>query len=489
MPDPDPAKPASYHPTKKYWYMSRFVLLLLCWSCALVWGHAQAPSGKKQLTIDDLVHWKTVEDPLISDDGRFVCWRQHPEEGDDTLGLWDATTGQRRLFARGDRAAFSADSRWLAFRRTAPADSVRAWKKRDLPRKKWPKDTLELVDLHTGNETSIPNVKRFALPEKYSGWLAIWYEPDNQRDTTQAGKDKKKESRENGSRLELRALSGGQSLALDYVTDWTLAEEAPVLLYHTSGDDSLVQRGVWLLDLRQPEPRPRPLWRTTIEEADFKALTLDRQGRAAAFLLQLDTTGADVKPWALALYRTGQDSAHVIADTAAAFLPEGWQLSPDERLRFSDAGDRLLFGIKPIPPQQDTSLLEDEIVNVEVWTWKDPMIYPQQNVRKEQELKRSYEVLYRLGDDRFVPLADTSLPEVELAPDLSGRWAIGWNDWPYFYRVSWEGFPPAKDIYRVDLETGARHLVAREVRANVNISPGGQYALWYNVADTAWYAC
>ncbi len=476
-------------PDKKIRYMSRFAIFFLVWGSVLVGAHAQAPSGKKPLTIDDLVRWKTVEDPFISPDGRFVCWRQHPEEGDDTLGLWDATTRQRRLFARGDRAAFSADSRWLAFRLRAPADSVRAWKKRDLPKKKWPKDTLALLDLHSGEWTHVPGVKRFALPDKYSGWLAIWYEPDNRRDTTDNGNGKKKESRENGSRLELRALAGGASVVLDYVTDWTLAEEAPVLLYHTSGDDTLVQRGVWLLDLRRPEPQPRPLWRTSIDKAEFKRLTLDRQGRAAAFLLQLDTTGAAVKPWALALYRNGQDSATIIADTAAAFLPEGWQLSTDERLRFSDAGDRLLFGIKRVPPQQDSSLLEEEIAQVEVWTWKDPMIYPQQNVRKERELKRSYEVLYQLDAGRFVPLADTSLPEVALTPDLAGRWAVGWNEWPYYHRVSWEGFPPAKDIYRIDLQTGRRQLVAREVRANVSISPGGNYALWYHVADTAWYAC
>ncbi len=475
-------------PDQSLYLMKPYVLFLLLWSSLLPWGQAQPPAGKKQLSIDDLVRWKTIEDPLISPDGRFVAWRQHPEEGDDTLGLWDATTGTRQFFARGDRAAFSADSRWFAFRLVPPADSVRAWKRRKLPQKQWPKDTLALLDLHSGELRRIPGLKRFALPRKYAGWLALWYEPDSRADTTRnASPKKKKESRTHGSRLELHALGTDRVIQLDYVTDWVLAEEAPVLLYHTSGDDSLLLPGLYLFDLRSSEPRP--LWRTQPEKAEFASLTLDPQGRAAAFLLHLDTANAEVKPWTLALYRQGQDSAAIIADTASAFLPQGWQLNPEKKLRFSKAGHRLLFGIGRVPPQQDTSLLEDEIVHVEVWTWKDPMIYPQQNVRKERELKRAYEVLYQLDEARFVVVADTTVPEVRFTPELSGRWAVGWNEWPYLHRISWEGFPPAKDIYRIDLESGARQLVARAVRANVHISPGGTYALWYQVTDTAWYAC
>ncbi len=462
----------------------RFWILALLVACTCTYGWTQTPFGKKVLTIEDLVRWKTIEDPLISPNGRYVCWRQHVEEGDDTLGLWDATSATTRWFARADQAAFSADSRWLAFRLQAPTDSVYAWKKRALSRKKWPKDTLILLELATGFTDTLTGLERFVLPQEYSGWIAVWQQVQVKPDSAHTRK------KNGGARLLLRPLvSGLEAIAIDHVTDWVMSEEAPVVLYWTEGDDSLAHRGLWRIDLSHDKPNAQLLFRVAQEEAEVRSLSLSAMGQAAACLIHLDTSGAKAKPWALVVWRQGLDSATIVADTASAFLPADWMISPHEPLRFSPSGDRLVFGMAPRPLLPDTTLLEEEIAQVEVWTWKDPMIYPQQNVRKEREKKRAYEVIYLLDSARFVPLADQAMPELLFAPELQGQWAVGWNEWPYMHRISWEGFPSAKDIYRVHIPSGKRTCIARNVRATPRISPTGRYAVWYQVVDSAWYAC
>ena len=65
-------------------------------------------------------------------------------------------------------------------------------------------------------------------------------------------------------------------------------------------------------------------------------------------------------------------------------------ISEHDTLYFSENGERLFFGMTPKPELPDTTLLEEEIVNVEVWNYKDPRLHTQQNIELKKDQKKAY---------------------------------------------------------------------------------------------------
>ena len=81
---------------------------LLTTTCCLIWATAFfAP--KKQLTHEDLVAWKQIKSPTISNNGRWVAWSLKAEEGDAALKVWNADTGTTLTFDRGEKPTFSSE--------------------------------------------------------------------------------------------------------------------------------------------------------------------------------------------------------------------------------------------------------------------------------------------------------------------------------------------------------------------------------------------
>ena len=75
-------------------------------------------------------------------------------------------------------------------------------------------------------------------------------------------------------------------------------------------------------------------------------------------------------------------------------------------------------------------------MRVDLWSYKDPLIQPMQQVRAQQERKRNYRAVVHLADKRFVQLATPDLPTVNPGDDPVR--AIGTSDLPYQQEISWD---------------------------------------------------
>jgi len=146
----------------------------------------------------------------------------------------------------------------------------------------------------------------------------------------------------------------------------------------------------------------------------------------------------------------------------------------------------LYFGIQPALPQRDTMLLDDEIARVEVWHWQDDMLHTQQTVRKEQESKRSYDVCYDIQMNTFTPLNDPDLPEISYGNERNATHVLVYNEMPYMKEISWEGFPAGRDVYLLNVQSGEKSLVGKNIRGNTRLSPEAKYVYWYAKPDSLW---
>ncbi|RMG81041.1 MAG: S9 family peptidase, partial [Bacteroidetes bacterium] len=450
-------------------------------------GNAQ----KKQLGHEELVTWNRILSEQISPDGNWVVYVLKGEEGDAILKVWNAQTEQTRTFERGENPKISADSRYVVFKIEPPEDSIKAQKHRKVKKEKMTKDTLGILELRSGNLTKIPNVRSFKLPEKWAGWLAWQIEPGKSEkpepaaadSTIQKKKPAKKENRENGSQLVIRELASGTDYPVEYVTDYVYAEEGRRFMLTSTGQDSTFEAGVFIFDCDQKKLRP-----LLLHSGDFENLTFDKTGRQAAFHANLDTTDKRIPPFGLFYWKDGAEAATVLADTTAAFLPSGWRISEDGRPSFSDDGTKLFFGMAPNPILPDTSLLDDEIVEVEVWSWTDEVLHTEQNNDLEQEKKRTYQVVWHVPENKFVPLGNLEVPEIRMTDEGNAPVALGYNENPYRKAASWEGWPYARDLYLIDLKTGTRTTIGKAIRGNARLSPKGNFVYWFSAPDTAWFA-
>lgn len=487
-------------------------------SCCLifVFPHLLLSQNKKIIDHQDVGRWNKIEQQQLSNDGNWVAWSQEPvTEGDATLHLWNSADGTTTRFQRASDARFSNDSKYLVFRIKPALDSLKALRRKKVKSDDLPNDTLGVYDLTSGRLEKIPDLKNFSLPEKWSGWLFYQIDPAKPapKDTTsiaqkdsssteksqkpktkKSEKKPKKENKENGYRLVIRQLETGNQDTIAYVKEYVLAKRAAHILLSTSGigdtllfsaNAEILQNGVYQIDLNNKVLTT--IWRG---KGKFTQLSLDEPGDQAAFLLDSDTTKARIRPWQLCYRNTSLDSSQVIATAESDFVAsagEQWGLSEHGQLKFSGDASKLYFGIAPPPILNDTTLLPEEIVNVEVWTWSENRIYTQQEAQLQRDLKRSYPVVWHPSKNKFVPLGSPEIPEIRIQPQGNVNLALGFTEEPYARYISWEG-AAHKDLFAIDLNSGDKKIIVKDLRCNPRLSPSGKYIAWWSDPDTAWYA-
>lgn len=459
-------------------------MIMVCLGMALgvTWASAQQAPLKK-LEQQDVASWKRIESPKISNDGRWVVYSLQPNEGDPSLQVYDAQTKTSLEFPRGERAALSVDSRFLVFAIKPGREELMEKRRAKVKKEDLPGDTLAILDLSTQELRKVAQLKSFQLPAKWPGLLAYQLEPAKASPRDTSAKDQKKESADNGSRLVLLHLNTQKETVLPFVKTFALADEAPRVLYHTTGNNTELAPGVYTYD--PVADKSSPLFRA---KGNFKNLKLNRTGTQAAFIADLDTTKIQVRPWGLYHWKGGADTARLAVGTGHALLGGGKMiLSEHANLQFSKDGSKLFFGLALPPVLQDTSLLEEEIVQVEVWHYQDARIYPQQKVQMNADQRRSFLAVWHTATGKAVALGGPELPDVSTGKEGDAAYALASNSLPYLAASTWEG-GVARDVYLVDLMTGKSQLIEKDLRGNPAFSPEAKYVYWYSERDSAWFA-
>ena len=225
------------------------------------------------------------------------------------------------------------------------------------------------------------------------------------------------------------------------------------------------------------------------DKGRYESLTWAKDGHALAFLSGADKPAgsATLAIWDAA---AGQSKQAVSSDQA----PKGWTLPIKNDLAWSKDGKRLFFGFKP--PQKgaaaaagkaektDKNAAPDPYdfdailskVEGDVWHANDPRIIPQQKIMWNREKDRTYRAVLHVESGKIVPLAALDLPDVALPENA--KFALGTSDVPYLKESTWgEG---GRDVFVVDLETGARTLVVRKLNDQPSMSPDGRFVAFFD---------
>lgn len=445
---------------------------------------------KKPLSVSDFAAWQVLNNPIVSNDGKWTAFELNPQKGNGNLLVKTIDSKKVDTLSRGFDARFSPESDFIAYKIKQPEDSIRSAKKKKLKKEQMPKDSLGILVFKRHRIYTFPNLKQFALPKENARWVAFLTDmkkpekipgKDNGKklDETKAknGNDKPDDQK---SQLILFHAASGDTICFQNVTEYYYAPLGHSITFIRQTKDSVEHTEILVFDTGKRK--------TDVifkQAGTAKKITSDQQGGRFGFLFSSDTIKEKVFSLYYGSLTTGEPKAAVIAD--APGMPLGWSPSEFADLSFSENGLHLFFGSnqKPQPEPKDT-LLDEEKPQLDIWTWKDKELQPEQKVNLEKEKKRTYKAVYLIDKMKYIQLGDPVVREVRTIQKGNGRVALGIDSSPYKLESSWTGKPNA-DYYLVDIETGIKRIIVQN-KSLVSLSPGGNYVVWYDPADSTYYS-
>ena len=456
-------------------------------------------TGKQVLDHTVYDTWRSLDDEAMTPDGRWLTFRYVPGEGDAELIVRRTDEDRVHTVARGGEATFTEDGAWAVFTIVPAHEAVRDARREEVPQDEMPVDTLGILRLAGSTDAliRIPGVTSFRVPD--SGlWVAYTLKAEDEEDDgaeedeaapaeeeeQEQDEEAEKPERGEGRILVLRNLETGAESRFEDVRDYRFSADGEALAFTRVTEDGAGD-GAFVAATGGGDVRP-------LHEGmgRYTGLVTAPEGDGIAFLTDAPDWEAETPEFTLMVAEADGDAARTVAATGTEGVPAGWVVSENGDLEFSRTGRRLFFGTAPRPMEEtEDTLLEADRVEVDVWNWKDPYLQPMQLVQREDELERTYRSVAHLDDgDRVVQLATEAMPQVTLADEGEGDYAVGAADLAYRQLVSWDG--SYEDVYAVDVRDGSARLVREKLRGfgGGRPSPEGRYLFWWDEDATSWMA-
>ncbi len=485
-------------------------------------------SAQKKI-IDHTVfdNWESIGEKKISNDGDWVAYTIDVQEGDSRLVLQRTDSSFTIDFPRGYLASFSTSSQFLIFKIKPYFSAIREAKIIKKKKDQFPKDSLGIFDLVSRSLEKIENVISYSLPKESGEWLAYHHgiisvdstqkplltdSVKSKTDTTSKIRtvileqvpDKKQKRKliskekdyydddvfEDGfvaeeekeikkaSKLIVQHLSTGKKIQFESVREYLWSENGKILAYISSIDSGRSAAKSIVSIWRSIENRRDTLLH---ECNEAKSLSIDKNGYQVAFISQVDRfVNSLQKFYKLFYWKNGDQKASVLVDKYTIGMPVNWTVNPNHQPVFSNSGHRLFLGTSAVKPTTDTSRVEIDEVNIDVWHYQDEDLQSVQLKSLEKDLKFSYLAMVELTQNKFIQLADIDVPFVIYTPDGDGQQFLGYSENGKRRSIQWEGYA-RKDVYSIDPLNGTKTQVIKNLNGTPKLSSFSSFIYWYDM--------
>ncbi|MDE6010948.1 MAG: prolyl oligopeptidase family serine peptidase [Muribaculaceae bacterium] len=480
---------------------------------AILFGGLAAADAKRPLGHDDFDAWESAKIEAMSRNGGWSAYSKNPQEGDGTLTLRDNRKGRKIEIPRGYSPAFTADGKWavalikpfFANTRQAKID-----KKKDFD---LPQDSLVIVDLTTAHIEKIPHVIGYKLPER-DGTFVAYQSCDTLHIKPADLKDK-----EVGRPLMIRSLTSPVMKMVKWVKDYGFSKDGSRLALNLkkAPKDSLTTDGVAMVNL--------PDTSLLLLDRDKKFYTLpvfNEQGTALAYTASTDSIDSGTRhamlyyadltalqkgeapvveeydysyftrtPQNLSLPhaedpelqgRLEKERADYLSDARGTEL----RLNQYSRPRFSRNGRFLIAGVAPVIAPDDTTLVDFEKADIDIWRWDAPYTIPQEKGNLDALRKKGMPVVMDLKNGRdYRLLTKNELVTVEPAFEWDSEWVLLHDPSERMVEQQWNYLAP-ETLILLNVVTGETKPVGTFTKENSALSPDGRFVVIYD--DRNFYA-
>ena len=469
--------------TKKAMYAAAIALLA-----------TNVDAQKKPLDLTVFDEWQSIGMKELSNNGSWVAYQVNAQESDNTLNFFGLKTDKNLSFHRGEQSVFTADSKFAVFKIRPFYKDLKLVRIKKKKEHEIAKDSIGILNLATNQVEKLPNIKSFKTPKKGGSFLAYLLEKEeaknDKKDKSDSTKTKDKPSKPAGKdkkdtplELVLRNLISGQKKSFKNVMNYEFSENGKQLIFSTKQEkkDSLdkTKYGVFLVNTATFVQKQLV---DTI--GDFKQFAFDELANKVAFVGTSDEEKKENKTYYL--YYSATNNPQQIKKSELLGLKKDWQVSENRQPKFSKDGNSLFIGLMPKLAEKDTTLIADDYAKVDVWSYKDDFIQPQQLKNLEREKKRSYLSVIDLSNPvKVTQLADLDMNQAEILNEGNSNFALGTSDNAYRLSSNWD-VTGRKDYYIINTKTGQRELFAKALTGKVEMSPNGKFAVFYNAENGLW---
>ena len=458
---------------------------------AAVFGFAQKPA------LDHSVYdsWKSLKGVSIPQNGDVLMYTVAPGEGDATLVIENIRTNAKVEVPRATRAKLSQDGKKVVAVINPLFSQTRAAKIKKAKKEDMPKDTLAIIDIATGKIEKFANYKSHNTPDKLSSYIAFELTPAKEKPAPKGkpapeGKDAKKpEAKEKKApvkELYVMNIATGKVDTLKNVASYKFNKEGDLMAYvvepekkDTEGKPALMLYTTATGESKEVLAGPKG--------SKFRLPEFSKVG-TMAFYANTDTSKAAKKDVAIYLYNIANGNLNLAANNKMEGLQKGWIVNENGSLSFSEDGGRLFFGTSPKPLEKDTTLVEFEQPQLDIWSWHEDYLQPVQLYRRAKDLRQTYTAYVNTSlTEKFVQLGDLDVPTVNVPNKKMADWVVISNDKAYRIQGQWE-YSRFADIYLVNVKDGSRKLVQKKACFTaMSVSPNGEWVIVYDKIAKAWF--
>lgn len=476
--------------------------------CLSFSGHA-AP--QRALSLDDIMHFETLQQPVISDNGKVIAVQATPDRGDSRALIRFSDNRKQYEIVNGTDVNVSADGLFVLATIEATLFDRETKEKDDLPHE------MVLLNTKNGNQQRFDKVDsasfsddgRFLVvkfkvskpestdPESIdpeskvsksttAGSAALAQtasettasETKNTSETEHDSTQAEIEEADKGADIRLINLATDQQTQLSDVTQFAFDKAGHHFVAVVNKVENQ-QHQVVLVTL--DSQTQRQLYSSTDEH--IEALAISDDGQYVAVTKGMASSIRYGREYNMLLLDVQHDKQRQFAQS------EGWTYNQHASLLFSKDGQRLFVGRVPKVAQQaeladfenPSDVFNPDIITAKkqlsIWHGDDAKIKPQEVKEYEQELSRTYLAVLHLESNKLVQLADQAVPDVTYGEQA--RYLLASSDVPYQKMVTWAGF--YRDVYLVDVKTGQKILVLTQQPSDAmpTLSPHAKFLAYY----------
>jgi hypothetical protein len=470
---------------------------------------AVPPGGKRPLSMDDLLSWKGIRSPALSNDGRWMAYLLAPNEGDAEFVVRGTAAGAKETrlpvgeapsgFGAGPSLAISGNNRWVAYTIYPKAEDAKKARRdrRTLTTK------VGVIELATGTKREFDRVRSFRFAGDNSDVIALQLSPADAPAGGPGAAAPAASSPTSGSTVQLVDLTGGAPVTLAGVGEYVFDESGQYLAW-TIDQRDMMGNGVQVRDMSTGVVRA-----LDGDKAMYRRLTWADSGDALAVIRSVaDSATKDTLSTILGWARLATKSPVSVSITEkSAGITGALVVSADRTPKWNDQQSVLYFGLREArpaaPPSTGAPLggganapapgagaggqvaparQDDETPSLILWHWKDPRLQSNQQVTENADRTFSYLAAWHLASPKVVQLSDETVRTVSVG--YGDKWAMGFDISPYERQASVDG-RQLRDVYAIDVVTGARTLMAKGIQnpggqPGQLMSPDGLRAVWYD---------
>lgn len=434
--------------------------------------------------------WKSISNNNISSSGKYIFYTITAQEGDAVTELKNNKNQLLLTVPRGVNSKLTDNEQFFINVIKPYYKDIREARIKKKKPEEMPKDSLSIFNIIKNEQTKLGAIKSYKTAYYANNYIAYVQELEVPEKTNAANieskeGDTKKAKPKKESVLILQQLATGDTTQFWKADNYYFEPSEKFLVFNKKTDDKDKSGvdGLYLYQLAS-----KSLKKISTGKGIYKNITFSDKGDQLAFLADKSPAKTLVKDFKLYHYTFDQDTATVIVDKAINTMPKNWYVSGDGTINFNSKGDRLFFGLAPIPAVKDTTLVDFEHAKVDIWHWKDEYLMTQQLANVRRDMSKSYEAVYNLTHKNLVSLIDDSFSRVFFTDQANEDWALATaSTLDQKIASQWQAYQ-AQDVYLVNINTGEKTLIKNNWTGQTFLSPDAGYIVLYDAEKANWYS-